>query len=276
MQIQWYPGHMAKAERKIREETSKADVMIIVGDARAPEKSVNADFYKSIGSKRRITVYNKMSLADPAGIEKWRAYYRERGDDVFFTDCVSREGISQVTAYLKALKKTFKFEREARAIVAGIPNVGKSLLINTLCRKGSAKTGDIPGVTRGTNWIRSDEFYLLDTPGVLPPKFVEPEDGVILASIGCVKDTILDREDLALEIIDFMSRNYPLLLSERYRIDIGGMSPLQIYEAIASKRGFILKGGEYDYERCASTVIDEFRAGTIGRVMMCMPGVERC
>ena len=276
MQIQWYPGHMAKAERKIREETSKADVMIIVGDARAPEKSVNADFYKSIGSKRRITVYNKMSLADPAGIEKWRAYYRERGDDVFFTDCVSREGISQVTAYLKALKKTFKFEREARAIVAGIPNVGKSLLINTLCRKGSAKTGDIPGVTRGTNWIRSDEFYLLDTPGVLPPKFVEPEDGVILASIGCVKDTILDREDLALEIIDFMSRNYPSLLSERYRIDISGMSPLEIYEAIASKRGFILKGGEYDYERCASTVIDEFRAGIIGRVMMCMPGVERC
>ena len=276
MQIQWYPGHMAKAERKIREETSKADVMIIVGDARAPEKSVNADFYKSIGSKRRITVYNKMSLADPAGIEKWRAYYRDRGDDVFFTDCVSREGISQVTAYLKALKKTFKFEREARAIVAGIPNVGKSLLINTLCRKGSAKTGDIPGVTRGTNWIRSDEFYLLDTPGVLPPKFVEPEDGVILASIGCVKDTILDREDLALEIIDFMSRNYPSLLSERYRIDISGMSPLEIYEAIASKRGFILKGGEYDYERCASTVIDEFRAGIIGRVMMCMPGVERC
>ena len=276
MQIQWYPGHMAKAERKIREETSKADVIIIVGDARAPRISVNGDFYKSIGTKRRITVYNKMSLADPEGIEKWRRYFRGRGEDVYFTDCVTKEGISQVISYLKALKKTFKFEREARAIVAGIPNVGKSLLINTLCRKGSARTGDIPGVTRGTNWIRSDEFYLLDTPGVLPPKFTDPADGVILASIGCVKDTILNREDLALEIITFLSLNYPDLLSERYRIDIGGLSPLEIYEAIASKRGFILRGGEYDYERCASTVIDEFRSGTIGKVMMCLPGEEEC
>ena len=274
MQIQWYPGHMAKAERKIREETSKADVIIIVGDARAPEKSVNADFYRSIGNKRRITVYNKMSLADPEGIGEWKAFYRERGDEVFFTDCVTREGIGAVVNYLKGLKKTFRFEREARAIVAGIPNVGKSLLINTLCRKGSAKTGDIPGVTRGTNWIRSDEFYLLDTPGVLPPKFTEPEDGVILASIGCVRDTILDREDLALEIIRFMLDKYPSLLEERYKVQTGGFEPLEVYEAIAAKRGFMLRGGEYDYERCASTVIDEFRSGTMGRIMMNRPREE--
>lgn len=274
MQIQWYPGHMAKAERKIREETSKADVIIIVGDARAPEKSVNADFYTSIGTKRRITVYNKMSLADPAGVEEWKSFYRRRGDDVFFTDCVTREGIGAVVNYLKGLKKAFRFEREARAIVAGIPNVGKSLLINTLCRKGSARTGDMPGVTRGTNWIRSDEFYLLDTPGVLPPKFTEPEDGVILASIGCVRDTILDREDLALEIIGFMLESYPVLLQERYRVPTEGLGPLEVYEAIAAKRGFMLRGGEYDYERCASTVIDEFRSGTIGRIMMNLPGEE--
>ena len=271
MQIQWYPGHMARAERKIREETSKADVIIIVGDARAPEKSVDADFYKSIGNKRNITVYNKSSLADPKALERWKQWYRDRKDTVYFTDCVTGEGVGSVANYLKGLKKTFKFEREARAIVAGIPNVGKSLLINTLCRRGSARTGDIPGVTRGTNWIKSDEFYLLDTPGVLPPKFMEPRDGVILASIGCVKDTILNREDLALEIIAFLKDRYPALLRSRYKVEPEGLTPLEAYEAIAARRGFILRGGEYDYERCASTVIDEFRSGTIGKIMMCLP-----
>ena len=143
MQIQWYPGHMAKAERQIREQTSKADIIIIVGDARAPEKSVNADFYRSIGSKRNITVYNKTSLADPAGVEKWKKHFADRGEDVFFTDCVTGEGIGRVASYIKDLKRSFKFEREPRAIVAGIPNVGKSLLINTLTKKGSARTGDL-------------------------------------------------------------------------------------------------------------------------------------
>ncbi len=274
MLIQWYPGHMAKAERKIKEETSKADIIVVLGDARAVEKSVNSDFYKSIKDKKHITVYNKVSLADRAVIDKWKKHYKNLGRDVFFTDCVTGEGISQVAQYLKGLKSSFRFEREARAIVAGIPNVGKSLFINTLTKKGGAKTGNMPGVTRGTNWIKSDEFYLLDTPGVLPPKFVSQEDGVRLAMIGCVKDTILDKEDLAFEIIKFLQSDYPLLLENRYKVDVLDKTTLEIYEEICKNRGFIIKGGEFDYARCANTIIDEFKNGIIGQVSLCIPEEE--
>lgn len=274
MLIQWYPGHMAKAERKIKEETSKADIIVVLGDARAVEKSVNSDFYKSIRDKKHITVYNKVSLADRDITDKWKKYFKTTEQDVFFTDCVTGEGISEVADYIKSMKNTFRFEREARAIVAGIPNVGKSLFINTLTKKGGAKTGNMPGVTRGTNWIKSGEFYLLDTPGVLPPKFVSQEDGVLLAMIGCVKDTILDKEDLSFEIIKFLLLRYPALLEKRYKITVADKEPIEIYEAICEKRGFIIKGGEYDYARCANTVIDEFKNGIIGQVSLSAPEVH--
>ncbi len=272
MLIQWYPGHMAKAERKIREETAKADLIIVIGDARAVGVSVNSDFYESIKGKRNITIYNKSSMADKSVNELWQSYFKKNNENVFFTDCSTNEGISEVVEYIRALKSTFRFEREVRAIVAGIPNVGKSMFINTLTHRGGAKTGNMPGVTRGTNWIHSaGDFLLLDTPGVLPPKFRDQNDAIMLAALGCVKDTILDKEELALKIIEFLLENYPKEITERYKIEVVDASPLDAYETIAKKRGFILRGGEVDYARCASTVIDEFKNGVIGRISFCRP-----
>ena len=272
MLIQWYPGHMAKAERKIKEETSKADVIVVLGDARAVGVSVNSDFYESIKGKKVITVYNKASLADRSVNDEWKERFKNNGETVFFTDCSSNEGIGDVVEYIKAMKNTFRFQREVRVIVAGIPNVGKSMFINTLTKRSGAKTGNMPGVTRGTNWIKSTgDFFLLHTPGVLPPKFEDQNDGIMLAAIGSVKDTILDREELALKIIEFLLDEYPEYINQRYKIETEGLSPLEVYEAIAVKRGFILKRGEVDYARCAATVTDEFKNGVIGRISFCRP-----
>lgn len=267
MNIQWYPGHMAKATRLIKEDLKNVDIVVKLLDSRAVIRSENNDFNKILNQKKFIRVYNKCDLADENETMKWQNYFKEKGEDVFFIDSMSRKGINEVLSYLNNIKATFRANREVRAMVVGIPNVGKSMFINSITKKSNAKTGNRPGVTLSKQWIKvKGEVYLLDTPGVLPPKFENLEDGVCLASIGSVKDTILDREELCLKLIEFLIERYPDKLKERYKLESVEKMPIEVYEDIGRKRGFLLKGGEIDYLRTAVTVLDEFKNGLIGKI----------
>lgn len=274
LNIQWYPGHMAKATRLIKEDIKNVDVIIKLLDARAVIKSENKDFNKIFSSKKTINVYNKMDLADESITKKWITYFKENDTTAFFVDSISKKNLNLILEYLNSLKSSFRTNRETRAMVVGIPNVGKSQFINSLTKKSNARTGNKPGVTMSKQWIKvKGEVYLLDTPGILPPKFENIDDAIALASIGSVKDTILDREELALELIKFLMKNYPDKLSERYKLkNIDGYEQtIDIYEDIGKNRGFLLKGGDIDYLRTAITVLDEFKNGKIGRISFDLP-----
>ncbi len=265
--IHWYPGHMAKATRLIREDLKNVDVIIKLCDARAVVRSDNKDFNSIISQKKIIRIYNKMDLADDKITKEWILHFKEKNEEVFFIDCLNKKGLSEVVAYLTNMNKSFRSNREVRAMVIGVPNVGKSMFINSITKKSNAKTGNRPGVTLGKQWVKvSGEFFLLDTPGVLPPKFESEKDGVVVASIGSVKDSILDRENLALNLIDFLKDNYPNMLMDRYKLEELDENPLVVYEEIAMKRGFLIKGGEVDYTRTATTILDEFKNGKIGKI----------
>lgn len=267
MNIQWYPGHMAKATRLIKEDLKNVDIVVKLLDSRAVIRSENNDFNKILNQKKFIRVYNKSDLADEKITKQWQSYFKEKGEDVFFIDSMSKKGINEVLTYLNNIKANFRANREVRAMVVGIPNVGKSMFINSITKKSNAKTGNKPGVTLSKQWIKvKGEVYLLDTPGVLPPKFDNLEDGVCLASIGSVKDTILDREELCLKLIEFLVDRYPDNLKERYKLESVEKTPLEVYEDIGRKRGFLLRGGEIDYLRTAVTVLDEFKNGRIGKI----------
>ena len=271
MNIQWYPGHMAKATRLIREDLKNVDLVIKLLDARAVVRSENQDFNKVIKNKKTINVYNKTDLADDRKTAMWKEYFRETGEPCFFVDSLNRKGFREVTDYLKSRK--FRTGREIRAMVIGIPNVGKSFFINAMTGKKNAQTGNRPGVTKSKQWIKlKGEFYLLDTPGILPPKFENEQDGICLASIGCVKETILDREELCLKLLEYLMGEYPELIMNRYRLESLSGTPLEVYEDIGRKRGFLLKGGEIDYLRTAVTVLDEFKNGKIGKMSFDSPG----
>ena len=212
MNIQWYPGHMAKATRLIKEDLKNVDIVVKLLDSRAVIRSENNDFNKILNQKKFIRVYNKSDLADEKITKQWQSYFKGKGEDVFFIDSMSKKGINEVLTYLNNIKANFRANREVRAMVVGIPNVGKSMFINSITKKSNAKTGNKPGVTLSKQWIKvKGEVYLLDTPGVLPPKFDNLEDGVCLASIGSVKDTILDREELCLKLIEFLVDRYPII-----------------------------------------------------------------
>ncbi len=274
LNIQWYPGHMAKATRLIKEDIKNVDVIIKLLDARAVLKSENKDFNKIFSSKKTINVYNKMDLADENITKKWITYFKENDITSFFVDSISKKNLNLILNYLNSFKENFRTNRETRAMVVGIPNVGKSQFINSLTKKSNARTGNKPGVTMSKQWIKvKGEVYLLDTPGILPPKFENIDDAIALASIGSVKDTILDREELALELIKFLMKNYPKKLQERYKLNNIDEyeQAIDVYEDIGKNRGFLLKGGDIDYLRTAVTVLDEFKNGEIGRVSFDSP-----
>jgi len=266
MAIQWYPGHMAKATRQMKEQLKNVDIIVILGDSRAVTRSIIGSFLDVIGNKRYCMVFNKSDLADEKAIEAWKVRFREEKIDAFFIDCMSKKGIKELLTFLSSLKEKFRFDREVRVMIAGIPNVGKSMLINAIAGRASAQTGNRPGVTKGNRWVKvSKDFYLMDTPGVLTPKFDQEADGFVLAAIGSVKDTVFDKEELALKVIEFMSESYPELLKERYKLTELG-TPLETYEQIGINRGFKSKGGIVDYDRTANIILDEFKNGKIGRV----------
>lgn len=276
-QINWYPGHMKKTRELIRENLKMVDLIIEVIDARIPSTSRNPIIDELVGDKRRIIALNKSDLSDPQANERWSAYFQNLGSDVVPMNCMSGQGVPRLQKLLTTIRDERNqgqlLKKPLRMMIVGVPNVGKSSLINRLTGKKSAMTGNRPGVTRGKQWLNlGNDMQLLDTPGILWPKFEDPKTGMYLAFTGSIRDEILDLPTLGLELIKLLSARYPKLLIQRYRLEEICDTPLETMELIAAKRGFILPGKRIDYDRTARTLLDEFRAGTLGPVTLEAPG----
>ena len=271
--INWYPGHMKKTRELIAENLKMVDIVIEVIDARIPVSSRNPIIDELVKNKRRRIILNKSDLSDPKANEAWAETFKKQGNLVLTMNCMTGIGVGQLYKLLSRLqdeKNEGQLRKKSlRMMIVGVPNVGKSSLINRMTGKKSAKTGDRPGVTKGKQWLGLENgMQLLDTPGILWPKFEDPQVGLNLAFCGSIKDEILDTASLALELIKVLQRDYPQLLRERYKLDELDEDALVNMEAIAAKRGFILSGKRVDYERCARTVLDEFRGGKIGNITL--------
>lgn len=286
MQIQWYPGHMTKTKRMMNENLSLVDVVIELIDARIPYSSRNPDIDDLAKNKFRIIILNKSDLADDKSTSVWKEYYEAKGFRVITTNSLKGTGISLVTTAAKELMADKIKAQQARgrlfvpirAMIAGIPNVGKSTFINKYVGKTTAKTGDKPGVTRGKQWIRiKKDMELLDTPGILWPKFEDKEVGIKLAFIGSINDDIIDLEGLASGLIALLNERFPSLIPKRYGIVIEeNDTPHMLLEKIGRARGFVSKGGSIDLGRTAKIVLDEFRGGKLGKITLEMPeDIER-
>ncbi|MDO4623050.1 MAG: ribosome biogenesis GTPase YlqF [Eubacteriales bacterium] len=279
MQIQWYPGHMTKAKRQMEEDIKLIDLVIEMIDARVPYSGRNPDIRQMGAQKARLIVLNKADLADERKNQMWLKYYKEQGAQVLLADSRRRASLREVQPLVMEACKA-KLERDARrgiknrpirAMVAGIPNVGKSTFINSISGKASAKTGNKPGVTKGKQWIRLNKnLELLDTPGILWPRFDDPKAGIRMAFIGSVNDEILQREELSLELLSFLRKEYPGLLQERYNIEETG-TEAEMLTAIARERKCLGKGGEFMTDKAARILLDEFRSSSIGRVTLETP-----
>ena len=274
MNIQWYPGHMTKTRRQIEADLKQVDAVCEIVDARIPVSSRNPDIDAICGNKPRIVILNRMDLADPAGTKRWAAYYRSKGMAAVATDCKTRKGIGEFQPAVRALLHE-RLERDAakgmkrpiRVMVVGIPNVGKSTLINQISGRKGAKAENRPGVTRGKQWVTVDTgLLLLDTPGILWPKFDDPNVGLALAFTGAVKEDVIDVEELACRLMELLWNRYPQAVRERYGIDLPEEVPgYELLEAAGRKRGFLLARGEIHTERMAKVLLDEYRSGKLGR-----------
>lgn len=282
--IQWFPGHMAKAKREIAEDLKYVDIAIELCDARIPVSSRNPQIKYVLNGKPSVLLMNKSSLADPEVNEKWKRYYEKEGQSVLFTDALTGKGTNEIVPEIRKVlaEKLERFQakgmnRLPRAVIIGVTNAGKSTLVNKLYGSKKAKTEDRPGVTRQNQWITvKDSVDLLDTPGILWPKFDDEETGLSLAFTGAIRDEILDKEEIAIQLCDKLRKLYPQLLCERYKIteDIQELMPHELFELIGKKRGFLISGGEIDYARCAAMLLDEFRGGKIGRISLEFPPEE--
>ncbi len=279
MNIQWYPGHMTKARRMMQDNIKLVDLVIELVDARVPLSSRNPDIDEMGKNKSRLLLLNKADLADEAANEIWSSYFREKGFQVVKLDSRNRSGLKAVQAAIQEAcrEKTERdrrrgiLNRPVRAMVAGIPNVGKSTFINSFAGRACAKTGNKPGVTRGAQWVRlNKQVELLDTPGILWPKFEDPVAGLRLALIGSIREEVLNTEELALELLKFLKEHYRGLIQERYGIEEENEPAAQLQE-IAEKRGCLKKGGEADTQKAASILLDEFRSGKLGRITLERP-----
>ncbi len=271
--INWYPGHMKKTREMIQENLKAVDVVIELLDSRIPISSRNPIIDELIGGKRRIVLLGKTDLADASENEKWQNVFQRNGDRVLSIDARSGENVNRLFRLLDEIQEEKNRERQMnraiRMMVVGVPNVGKSSLINRLIGRKSAKTGDKAGVTRGKQWVTlQNGMQLLDTPGILWPKFEDQRVGLYLAFCGSIRDEILDTQDLAFELIKVLEKSYPEALKERYKLEEIQEETLNNMEAIARKRGFLMPGKRIDYERTGRTVIDEFRAGKLGRITL--------
>ena len=282
MNVQWYPGHMTKAKRQMQEDIKLIDLIIELVDARVPLSSRNPDIDELGKNKARLILLNKSDLADERYNEQWSAYFQKKGFYVVKVNAKSGAGLKSIQGVIQEACKA-KIERDRRrgiknrpirAMVVGIPNVGKSTFINSYAGKACAKTGNKPGVTKGKQWIRLNKtLELLDTPGILWPKFEDQEVGKRLAFIGSIKDEILNLDELSLELLDYIRTNYPGLLNTRYGIEEEG-TPVSLLEAVADKRKCLIRGQEIDYAKAAGIVMEEFRNGKIGRITLEFPPVE--
>ncbi len=278
MNIQWFPGHMTKTKRMMASEIKLCDCVIELCDARCPESSRNPELPKIIGDKKLLLVINKSDIADPVKTQQWVERFKSEGTFAIAMSCNDSKSTAKVTDAVKELLKE-KIEhnrargyvnKAIRVMICGIPNVGKSSFINKLYGKSTAVTGDRPGVTRGKQWITlKNGMELLDTPGILWPKFEDKEAALKLAYTGAIKDDVLDVEELCAHLCAFLAKNYPERLKERYKVELeDGLQGFEVLERICRKRGFIVKGGEVDYLRGANVVLDEFRGCKLGRITL--------
>lgn len=271
--LQWFPGHMTAAIRMMQENLKAVDAVLMVLDARVPHASENAKLNDLFKDKKVLYVLNKADLADPSGVKRTLAEFKAEGKSAVSVSALDKRAVDLLYSEIFALLKE-KVERNKakgvfkpmRVMVAGIPNTGKSTIINAVCGGKKAATGDKAGVTRGKQWVRIKELEFLDTPGTTPPAFSSQENAKRLAYVGSLNDDNIDMEDLALELLKELKVSYPSLLKERYGID--GEEGVEMMDVICKKRGFIARGGEPDYARCSTAVIDDFRKGRIGKVVL--------
>ena len=279
MNLQWYPGHMTKAKRQMQEDLKLIDLIIELVDARIPLSSRNPDIDELGKNKARLILLNKSDLADERYNEQWSAYFQKKGFYVVKVNAKSGAVLKSIQGVIQEACKA-KIERDRRrgiknrpirAMVVGIPNVGKSTFINSYAGKACAKTGNKPGVTKGKQWIRLNKtLELLDTPGILWPKFEDQQVGLHLAMIGSINDEILNVEELALSVIDYLTAEYPGTLEKRFGFE-GMTDRVEILGEIARVRGCLKKGNELDYEKAARLLMDDFRSGKLGRITLEKP-----
>lgn len=275
MKVQWYPGHMTKAFRQMRDDIKMIDLVIELLDARVPMSSRNPDIDSLSKGKSRLVLLNKADLADESQTDKWINYFDSQGIVALKINSKDRHTLKQFDDAVAMVckdkiesNKNKGINRPIRAMVVGIPNVGKSTFINTYVKKAATKTGNKPGVTKGKQWIRlNDRIELLDTPGILWPRFEDEKIGINLAFIGSINDQILSIEDLTFELIKFLNEHYPNVVKDRYGIE-GDEDIVQVMYQIAEARGCRLKGNRLDLEKASHIIIDEFRAGKLGRVTL--------
>ncbi|WP_034680796.1 ribosome biogenesis GTPase YlqF [Caldalkalibacillus mannanilyticus] len=277
MTIQWFPGHMAKARRQVTEKLKLIDVVIELLDARLPLSSSNPMIEEIISSKPRLILLNKADLADPQKTKQWIEYYKEKGLKALAIDAQSGKGVSQISKESKELVKDMLEKRASkgmrpraiRALIVGIPNVGKSSLINRLAKKNIAQTGDRPGVTKAQQWIKvGNDMELLDTPGILWPKFEDQIVGFRLAASGAIKDEILDFQEVAVFTAAFLKEHYPSRLTERYGIEPVPDDNIELLEAIGRRRGCLVSGGFIDFDKVSELILRELRSGKLGPITL--------
>lgn len=279
--VQWFPGHMTKAKRMMTDSVRLVDAVCEIADARIPASSRNPELEEITGGKPRLLILNRVDLADPAVTKRWVKYYKDRGVAVLETDSRSGQGVKAFPAAVRALLKEQiaawaakgQANRPVKLMVAGVPNVGKSTFINKVAGRKAAAVSDRPGVTRGKQWITVDRgMELLDTPGLLWPRFDTKAMGEHLAWTGAVKDGVADMEALAADLLLFLREKYPTLLETRYKLKADpALQGWELLELAARKRGFLISGGEVDTERMSAILLDEFRAGKIGRISLEAP-----
>lgn len=277
MNIQWYPGHMTKARRAMQEDIKLIDLVIELVDARVPFSSRNPDIDKLAAGKARMVLLNKADLADEAETRKWAQMFEDMGIRVVKIDARNKGTLKQVqAAQQEACKEKIERDRRRgilnrpiRTMVVGIPNVGKSTFINSFAGKACAKTGNKPGVTKGNQWIRLNKtLELLDTPGILWPRFEDQQVGLHLALIGSINDQILNKDELACELISLLEKDYPQVVKDRFGIENVEEDRVKVLEEIARSRACLMKGGELDLARASALLLDDFRAGKLGRISL--------
>ena len=281
MNIQWFPGHMTKAQRMIEENLKLVDAVCEILDARIPRSSRNPDIDRLAGDKPRLVILNRIDLADPAVTARWKKYFEAQGLAILETDARTGKGVSGFAPAVRRLLagKIREYEakgqvgRPLRVMILGIPNVGKSTFINKVAGRKAAIAGDKPGVTRGKQWINIDAgLDLLDTPGILWPKFDSQEVGEMLAITNAIKADVLDKETLAANFMLRLRQMYPQAIKDRYKFDPDpDMNGFELLEQAAKKRGFLVSRGEYDIERMANTLLGEYHEGKLGRLSLEMP-----
>ena len=282
MNFQWYPGHMTKAKRAMQEDIKLIDVIIELVDARIPRSSKNPDIDSLAQGKSRILLLNKSDMADAAKTQAWISYYEKQGFLALAVNSKKKNELKQVNALVqKACEKKIERDRKrgiknrpVRAMIVGIPNVGKSTFINSFAGKACAKTGNKPGVTKGKQWIRlNKQVELLDTPGILWPKFEDQAVGLRLALIGSIKEEILNTTEMAMEFIGFLKKSYPGVLVERYSVD-ESKENLEILEEIARIRGCLMKGNQTDIDKAGRLLLEDFRSLRLGKLSLEVPDAQ--